>query len=300
MAETVHFPLLKNAGFVIGGFVGGAILMGILVVTVFSPRSAYMSYNRFETASSGGISAAPQYDLVGTKEANTVVGNSVERRITRNYLSAHVKDAKEFSTKLTNEVTTAQGKVMSINVSEATEGTVSTGTLVVLIPNAQVDSFLKKVTAESIKIVDSQILSYEITQEYTDLDRRLTQAEETYTRLKEIYQKAVTVEDILKVQRELTNMQSEIDSLKGRKSALDELSSNTQMTIYFSTDELALPYVPEGTFEFGKTFKTAIRALVSTIDGVLALGIWAIVFSPFVIVPGVIAYFVIRARASKK
>ena len=83
MAETVHFPLLKNAGFVIGGFVGGAILMGILVVTVFSPKSRYLSYDDFAT-SSAGISAAPQYDLAGTKESNTVVGNSVERRITRN------------------------------------------------------------------------------------------------------------------------------------------------------------------------------------------------------------------------
>lgn len=309
MTETVNFPLLKKAKLVIFGLVGGAVLMGILVIGMFMPRNQYYSSSMPSyrggvgmDSTANGLTLAPSldYDFSGAKQ-ETVVGNSVDRRVTRNYVSAHVKNTQDYSNKISVQAELAGGKVMNVNLSETVDGTNSFGTLMVLVPNAQVETFLDKVTSESIKIVDTQLLSYEISQEYTDLERRLAQAEETYSRLKVIYEKATTVEEILKVQRELTNMQSEIDSIKGRKRALDELSTNTQITIYFSTDEFALPYVPEGTFEFGKTFKTAVRALVSTVDAVLALGIWLVVFSPLLLVPAVIGwYFLARGKRTKK
>lgn len=74
--------------------------------------------------------------------------------------------------------------------------------------------------------------------------------------------------------------------------ALEELSNNTQYTLYSSTNEYNLPYVPQGTFEVAKTFKLAVRSLVLTADKVVAGAIYVLVYAPFILVLGGIALLV--------
>jgi virulence-associated protein VapD len=282
----------------IGGFVGFFIsafaIIGMLFMwfgaaqgtSSISPRQS-TSYDLGVTDSSKNVSGAP------------VVGNTEDRKVTTNYLSAHVRDTKEYATKITSAVTGAGGKVMSENITTSTDGQAANGTMRVLVPNDKVNGVLDTMTVSSIKIVDRNVNSYQITQEYTDLQRRLTQYEETYSRLQGIYNKATTVEDILKVQREMDNVLAQIDSVKGRIRALTELSENTQITVYFSTNEYSLPYVPTGAFQFEKTFKLAVRALVGTVDFILAAAIWFVVFIPVLAIPVGILWLLVRWLRAK-
>jgi hypothetical protein len=159
-----------------------------------------------------------------------------------------------FHTELTTFVETIKGKVMNENVTVASDDQSESGTLTVLVPNKDADAFFVLIEQKSIKVVDRQVNSYEISQEYTDIARQLKQYEDTYAKILKFYDKAKTVSELLEIQNQLTMVQQNIDSLKGRQMALDELSTNTQYTIYSSTNEFNLPYVPEGTFEFAKTF----------------------------------------------
>jgi hypothetical protein len=178
------------------------------------------------------------------------------------------------------------GKVMSENTSLASDDQSESGTLVVLIPNEQADTFFALVGNKVIKVVDRQVTSYQITQEYTDIEKQLARYEQTYEKIQKYYDKAGTVSELLTLQSQLDQAQNMIDSLKGRKSALDQLSSNTQYTLYTSTNEYNLPYVPQGTFEFAKTFKLAVRSLVSFSDKAMQLGIYTFVYLPVILVLG--------------
>lgn len=303
MAEMVASQGKKPILYLVLGVVGGVILTVLAIVAfLFSRTGNSMSYNSAYSSDAAINSIAPSYvKSESSGGVSNVAANMTEtRRVTKNYLSSHVKDTKAFDTKIEATVLAASGRVMSSYITQSTDGRNSSGTLVVLVPNEQVESVLKAIESESIKIIDKQITSYEITQEYTDLGRRLAQLEETNTKLRVIYNKAATVDEILKVQNEINNILAQIDSVKGRINALDELSKNTQVTIYFSTDEFSLPYVPEGTFEFGKTFKLAVRGLVSTVDMLLSGAIWILVFSPLVLVPGLIFFFAWKMFKPKK
>lgn len=230
-----------------------------------------------------------------------VVGNMTqERKVSTNYVSVHVESVVELHNALTQAVTTSGGKVMNEQVTVATDSEGQDGVMTVLLPNEVVQQFSEELRTLSLKIVDRQETSYQITQEYTDIKRQLAQYEETYKKVKEFYQKATTVRELLEVQANLDQVQRTIDSLKGRQQALDELSQNTQYTIYSSTNEYNLPYLPEGTFEIGKTFKLAVRSLVGTTDILMKGIIYLVVYLPLIAVVSIAFSLIVRKVLHKK
>ncbi|MFZ6022696.1 MAG: DUF4349 domain-containing protein [Patescibacteria group bacterium] len=293
MAEnTQHFPEKKYAAF---AFVGGMVVIGVLWFgsSLVLPAISYRNYSE----SSGGFYSAMgnvAYDTVKmAAPVSEVVGNMTQdRKVTNNYVSVHVKSVKDFHNTITMFVDSVEGKVMNEYVTVSSDDQAESGTMTVLVPNKNSQQFFEAAAKAAIKIVDRQVNSYEISQEYTDLGRKLAQYEATYEKVLKYYDKAVSVEELLKVQNQLDQLQQQIDSVKGRKMALEELSNNTQYTLYSSTNEYNLPYVPQGTFEVAKTFKLAVRSLVLTADKVVAGAIYVLVYVPFILVLGGIALLV--------
>lgn len=293
MAENIqHFPEKKYAAF---AFVGGMVVIGVLWFgsSLVLPATSYRNYSE----SSGGFYSAMgnvAYDTVKmAAPVSEVVGNMTQdRKVTNNYVSVHVKSVKDFHNTITMFVDSVEGKVMNEYVTVSSDDQAESGTMTVLVPNKNSQQFFEAAAKAAIKIVDRQVNSYEISQEYTDLGRKLAQYEATYEKVLKYYDKAVSVEELLKVQNQLDQLQQQIDSVKGRKMALEELSNNTQYTLYSSTNEYNLPYVPQGTFEVAKTFKLAVRSLVLTADKVVAGAIYVLVYVPFILVLGGIALLV--------
>ncbi|MCC7304060.1 DUF4349 domain-containing protein [bacterium] len=278
-------------------FVGGMVVIGVIWVassiiaivpiarnmdSIYYSESDRAPGEKVMLDSAGG--AAPQ-----------VVGNMTQdRKVTSNYVSAHVKNVEETHKKISAFVTSVSGKVVSEYVTVSSDDQTESGTMSVLVPNTEADKFFALVKNNVIKVVDRQVTSYQITQEYTDIERQLKQYEETYSKILKYYQQASSVSDLLQIQTQLDQVQRSIDSLKGRRSALDLLSSNTQYTIYSSTNEFNLPYVPQGTFEFAKTFKLAIRSLVATADSLLSGLIYFVVYTPIIALLALIAWVIRR------
>jgi hypothetical protein len=286
-------------------FVGGMVLVGGLWIATFFVNSGYRSINNSSMDYSGGTdyqmadTVSSVSPFLSTTKPSPVIGNSQERTITNNSLSLHVKNVSTFHSDIVAYVRTINGKVMSENITLGADDRSESGTLSVLVPNKSSDDFFKLVDGKVIKVVDRQITSYQITQEYTDIEKQLARYEETYIKIQKYYEKAGTVSELLNLQSQLDQVQMQIDSLKGRKASLEELSSNSQYTLYSSTNEYNLPYVPQGTFEIAKTFKLAVRSLVAFTDKTMQLAIYVLVYSPIMLAVGG-AYLVWKKYSEKK
>lgn len=292
--QTQQFPPKKIATF---AFLGGMVVIGVIWFssTMVSNQLGYRSMTNSDDLSDNGSLGAPSFSggsvKVGSPVLNEVVGNMTQdRKVTSNYLSVHVKEVKKFNIDMIAFVESVSGKVMSEYMTVSSDDQSESGTLSVLVPNKEAQVFFDLVGSNAIKVVDRQVNSYEISQEYTDIGRQLAQYEVTYEKILKYYDKATTVTDLLQVQSQLDQVQRNIDSLKGRKMALDELSNNTQYTIYSSTNEFNLPYVPQGTFEFAKTFKLAVRSLVMTTDKIVSGAIYLLVYVPIFAFAGLIVW----------
>lgn len=298
MAEqSQQLPVKKNTAF---AFVGGMVIIGVLWFGS-SLVSNQLGYRYTESIGNGsgyiGAPTTPSYDsVIGNKGGNSnsgVVGNiTQDRKVTKNYLSVHVKSVKQFHADVVSFVESVKGKIMTEYATVSSDNQSESGTMTVLVPNKDAQAFFDKVGERVIKVVDRQVNSYEISQEYTDIERKLTQYEQTYAKILTYYNKANSVTDLLQIQNQLDSVQGQIDALKGRKMALDELSNNTQYTLYSSTNQYNLPYVPQGTFEFAKTFKLAVRSLIATTDQLLVGAIYVLVYVPLLLVFGGVVWVV--------
>ncbi len=89
------------------------------------------------------------------------------------------------------------------------------GNMVLKVPVARADEFLKK-SGNVGKMSDFRISAEDLTDIITDLDVRLTNLRKLQTRLRELLAKASKVDEIIKVERELNRVTTEIERLEAQ------------------------------------------------------------------------------------
>ena len=85
----------------------------------------------------------------------------------------------------------------------------------------------------------------DVTEEYTDLASNLRNLEATEAQLLNFMQQAVTVEELLAVQKELTRVRGEIEVLKGRMQYLEQSSSLALFTVTLEQSKLVVEFTAE-------------------------------------------------------
>lgn len=101
------------------------------------------------------------------------------------------------------------------------------------------------------KVIDKNIRSTDVTDQYNDLTVRLENAEKTRQRYMELLQKAHTIDEVLRVEREIDRITLDIEQLKGKLAVLnDEVSfSSITVNIHEKTKPGAVSYVFIGLYK---------------------------------------------------
>lgn len=177
----------------------------------------------------------------------------------------------------------------------------ATGYISVRVPSAKLDSFLESLRGLAVRVVSENITGTDVTDQYKDLDSRLSTLAETKATFENIMRQAKTVDEILRVQQSIFQVQDQIDSLKGQKKYLEDTTATSLVSVNLATDELSLPYAPAQPWRPSVIFKTAVRSLVSSLRGLGTAAIWLAVYSVFWL-PALllIRYFAKRANPPHK
>jgi hypothetical protein len=183
--------------------------------------------------------------------------------------------------------------MVSSNVSSPEEA--PTATLVIRVPSETLEQTLDYLRGQSIKVVSENLTGQDVTDQYVDYDKRIAILESTKAKFEQILESASEISDITNLNREIISIQNQIDSLKGQQEGLSKRAEMSKLTIYLSTDEIALPYAPSETFRPGVIFKLAIRSLISNLRTVATWLIWLGVYS-LVIVPLVLLGWWLKKR----
>ena len=150
-----------------------------------------------------------------------------------------------------------------------------------------------------MKVTGENLVGKDVTDQYVDIEARIATHQKTKVKFEAILEKATTVSEILQVQRELISIQSQIDALEGQKKSLEQNANLSKVTLYLSTDELALPYTPDKAFRPQVVFKQAVRSLLGSLrSGANAL-IWVGVYS-VIWVPVLVIIYIVRRKKKRK
>ena len=217
--------------------------------------------------------------------------------ITRSSMSLQVKSVREAMGNIKQKVSALGGYVIETNVTTPEFG--EDGSIVIRIPADSLDGALTYFRDLSVKVVSENISGTDITDEYIDIEERINRLEKTKTRFEEILEKAEKIEDILRVQREIFNLQDQIDRYKGQLNYMEGASSTTLIRIYLSTDELGLPYAPSQAWRPEVVFKQATRSLLLNLIKIGNAAIWVAVYIPFIAFFGLV-YILVKKVVVKK
>jgi hypothetical protein len=267
------------------------LILIIIVIYLFNSRSASpmmsnLNFGRTATydmtmPTTGGVSntigtakemaIAPQPDFAPQAEVTNrmVIQNSD--------MSLLVKNVPEARDQIIGYAESNGGYMVNSNVSNPTDA--PSATIVVRIKSAKIKEALDFFRSISVKVVNENLQGYDVTDQYVDVEKRIAILEESKNQIQNILTSAREVSDISNLTQQILNLQSQIDSYKGQQEALTKNADLAKVSIYLSTDEIALPYAPNDTFRPAVIFKLAIRSLVSDLRGLATKAIWLVVYS---------------------
>ena len=213
--------------------------------------------------------------------------------IKESYLSLVVKNVYDAQKKILDKTQKLGGFMIQSYFDNPQEA--ASATITIRVPVKKLDQALNEFKKLAVKVVSENLSGTDVTEEYTDIEARLNTLYKTKTKFEEIMEKATKVQDTLEVQRELINLQSQIDALVGQKKYLEKSAAFAKITIYLSTDELSLPYAPSDNWQPKLIFKQAIRSLILNLRKIATFLIWFIVYLPIVI-PLIIFYYFLKNK----
>lgn len=145
-----------------------------------------------------------------------------------------------------------------------------------------------------------QINGQDITEEFVDVQAQLKNLRTAEEQFQTIMLRATKIEDVLAVQRELTNVRSQIERLEGRKKYLEQSASLSTLSVNFFTDPDQLPVVDDqNKWKPISVIKEAARNLLNLGKGLVNGLIWVAVFIPVWLVVFIL-YRVAKKKLSNK
>jgi hypothetical protein len=233
-----------------------------------------------------------------SQEAPPSTTSDGERMVVKNSnLSLLVKDVKNTGDKIINHTKSIGGYMVSASYNRPNESPFAT--ITVRVPSTKLDDSLNFFRSLAIKVTSENLVGKDVTDQYVDIEARIATHQKTKAKFEQILEKATQVSEILQVQRELINIQSQIDALEGQKKSLEQNANLSKVTLYLSTDELALPYTPDKAFRPQVVFKQAARSLLGSLRSLANALIWVGVYS-VIWVPVLVIFYIVRKRKKRK
>jgi Domain of unknown function (DUF4349) len=244
-----------------------------------------------------GGGAAPNNDLIRNASLGQAepAPTAVERKIIRDAtLTLEVSEPARAAERVTSIAGSRGGFVIS---SESRQESGERGgkayevyTVQFRVPAPQFDAALADVRAAGGSVTSEKVAGKDVTEEYIDLEARLRTQRALESQLLDIMKSAREVSDAISVQRELSNVRTEIERIEGRRRFLENQSSLSTINV---TLRPPAPLVSTTGF-----FHSVAEAFGDGVDIAAAITLFLIrallALIPVVLILGVPAYFILR------
>ena len=144
------------------------------------------------------------------------------------------------------------------------------------------------------KILQKQITTRDVTEEFVDTDAKVRNLKCTEERVLDHLSRTAKLEDILKVEQELSRYRERIEQMEGRLRFLNNRVAFSTIQVTIQEKAKATTIVPPESFSTGKVFSEATRSLVGFGRVLWVKVIWLLVWSPVWVPLAAIAYLIYR------
>ena len=231
----------------------------------FAPAEAPMAMESFVMDSGGGFNVAYEESAVSANAAVT------ERLVIQNVdMSIVVADPKTRMSEIGDMAVEMGGFVVSSNLYQSTYGPnqieVPAGNMTVRVPSEQLEKALENIKEGAVDITYENRSGQDVTNQYVDLQSRLSAKQEAERKLLEIMDDAIDSEDVLAIYMQVQNIQTEIEVLKGQMKYYEESAHLSAVSINLVAEETVKP-IEIGGWKLQGTANESVQDLVLFTQG---------------------------------
>jgi hypothetical protein len=180
------------------------------------------------------------------------------------------------------------------------------------VPAQEFENVLRRLRGLALEVTNEVASGEDVTDEYVDLQSRLTNLQVTRDRIREFLDKAATVEEALKVNQQLSDVEGQIEEIQGRMNYLKDRAAYSTIDVTLSPQmptptpsptPTATPTPTPVAWRPGKTLDSAASSLGSLLRWLGDAVIWVVVVLGPCLVPAallVALVFWLRRRQQRR
>jgi hypothetical protein len=239
------------------------------------------------------VAGAPVRDAAGSSYDTSVPQANPDRMVIKNAnLTMIVPDPTASMDHISQLAEEMGGFVVSAVLTQtslANGKEVPNASVTIRVPAARFNEALERIHSESDKPPQNEnINSQDVTSEYTDLESRLRNLEAAEAQLTEIMGSATKTEDVLSVYNELVRVREQIEVIKGQMKYYEQSVALSSISTELVANEAVQP-ITVGGWQAGAAVRRAIQTLVNTLQGLVTMVIWLVLY----LLPVLLALFII-------
>ncbi|HLF25765.1 MAG TPA: DUF4349 domain-containing protein [Anaerolineae bacterium] len=173
-------------------------------------------------------------------------------------------------------------------------------TLTLGVPVEQFEAVQRQLRALAVTVLNDTASGQDVSEEYVDLQSRLTNLEATAARIREFLAQAKDVDEALQVNARLTDVENEIEQIKGRMNYLKDRAAFSTIVVNLEPQRPTPTPTPTATpaaWTPEKTFNAAAGTLSGVLRSLGDLLIWfGVVVAPFAVPAAIVGAVVTRGR----
>jgi hypothetical protein len=154
----------------------------------------------------------------------------LERKIIRNAtLTIQVEDMETSLNQLRALATSLGGYLLQENTTS--QGAKPSGVMVIQVPAEQYEVAITRIRQLAFKVEREESSAQDVSDEFVDLQSQIANLKVTEEGLQKLIDKADKLDDIISLQKELTNVRGEIEQRQGRLNFLDNKTAFSTITV---------------------------------------------------------------------
>jgi len=227
----------------------------------------------FALDSGGGFDMAYDESAVSSNAAtsNTASLADVERKIIKDAnLSIVVTDPVQSMDDITTLAEQSGGYVVSSNIYQSSYGpnniTVPEGSISIRIPSEKLNDILDQIKAKAVEVQSENVSGQDVTDQYVNLQSRLTAKQATEKKLLEFLDQAEDTEATLSVYSQLQQVQSDIEVLQGQIKFIDQSAALSSVSVNLIAEAGTQP-IEIGGWKLQGTAKESVQNLILFTQG---------------------------------
>ena len=203
----------------------------------------------FESPAAEPADPSSSGSKAGGNELEQEIASATEGRviIRTGDLSLVVESVPTSIDDITNIATSSGGWVVNSQLTQVFRGSIS-----IRVPAARFDDVVEQLENLSTDINFVTTTSQDFTEEFTDTTARAETLRDTLERLQVLYERAFSVEDAITIQKEITNVQGDLEVLEARLSFLSQSSAFSLISVFLEAQPITI------TIDAGEDLRAAV------------------------------------------